>query len=810
MMSNYTPRLLLLLLTVMLARMAFADTVLKPVSLEKFFLTANQPVDLHWAVEPAAGQEIGYTITDYWDHPVADARATVTADAVLVVPVKLAPGYYDITFPETHQTFGICALLPRRNTADPFFGIDSALSWLAPADTHTALINNLKRCGISMARERLYWGEVSPAADKWNGATKYTPVRAHYQQQGIRVLELFHEAPVWTGKVGTHGYPQDLLGTMHSWQTIGKNYGPSWGGLEIWNEPDLAAFAGDASPDQLLPMVKAISYGFRQTDLKTPLVGGVFSSPTDDFLRACAQNGLLDAVDGISFHNYGSVLDVERQVGRYRDWLRENGKEAMPLWITECGKSWKRGPARPPQPEAAASALDIVMKGVEARACGVARYFPFVYPFYEENDANYAMLGKEYTPLRAMAAYAYMAQALSGVPYIGDLATTDPAIQRARVFLNGERVIIVLYTGQPKADASVKQSLFVRSIAGIDGRPLTQTDPTSIPVPDGLCYIVSDLRMVMNNLRTDSTAAALVKAARQAPPVHPEPSPVILSFRAHADGASSLISSSQGYWTSADQAKQFPVRVRLSNLSDQAHTVSLRWLVTTPNERSKPTDGPTVEVPAQGTADVQWTADVSALQTTSAVRTVLITANCADDIPAIAPLALPITIEPELSALLKCYPTATPLDLTDLAKWHEMVAADGHMTMSITPDKHWLLNVTFGKSDPWVYPQLATPPNAFTNRQALVIRAKCANPASVRVILWETGGAGYFTNFPTIPADGKWHAVALPFDKFTPLGGTTDANNKLDLDQISKISLGMNSPSKENTLEFSDVYVAGK
>ncbi len=28
------------------------------------------------------------------------------------------------------------------------------------------------------------------------------------------------------------------------------------------------------------------------------------------------------------------------------------------------------------------------------------------------------------------------------------------------------------------------------------------------------------------------------------------------------------------------------------------------------------------------------------------------------------------------------------------------------MATTITADKHWLLTATFGKSDPWAYPQL--------------------------------------------------------------------------------------------------------
>ncbi len=163
-----------------------------------------------------------------------------------------------------------------------------------------------------------------------------------------------------------------------------------------------------------------------------------------------------------------------------------------------------------------------------------------------------------------------------------------------------------------------------------------------------------------------------------------------------------------------------------------------------------------------------------------------------------------------METLLKNYPHCTPLSFTALKQWQPMVTADGHMEMGVTPDAHWKLNVTFGAGDPWVFPQLSVPAQLFAHRQALLLRAKCASPASVRVILWQTGGGAYVTNFPVIPADGRWHSAAIDFTQLVPLGGTTDPLGRLTLDQVTKISLGMNSQAKTNTLEVSDVYVVGE
>ena len=50
------------------------------------------------------------------------------------------------------------------------------------------------------------------------------------------------------------------------------------------------------------------------------------------------------------------------------------------------------------------------MKAIEARACGVARYFAFVYPYYEEHASNFGMMDRRGVPMRSMAAYANAAR----------------------------------------------------------------------------------------------------------------------------------------------------------------------------------------------------------------------------------------------------------------------------------------------------------------------------------------------------------------------------------------------------------------
>ena len=207
------------------------------------------------------------------------------------------------------------------------------------------------------------------------------------------------------------------------------------------------------------------------------------------FLDNAANCGLLDSVDVFSFHTYGRAPEMQGLVDNYRAWLKAHDREAMPLWITECGRPWPKGPDRPPAEPDMISALDITMKAIEARCCGIERYFAFVYPFYEEQQQNFGMMGRLGTPLRSMAAYVRAASLLAGKTYLGDLVCDDASIQRARVFGDSRETVAVLYTGQPAAGAS--RGLACRSCAPkastVGGSICRATDRFPLPTGWSIC-----------------------------------------------------------------------------------------------------------------------------------------------------------------------------------------------------------------------------------------------------------------------------------------------------------------------------------
>mgnify|MGYP001117880080 CR=1 FL=1 len=77
---------------------------------------------------------------------LAQIANVIAADGQVQVEVQLEPGYYEIIFVESGAEFGIAALPAFAGDRDPFFAIDSAMSWLVrDRSTRPGLLEVLRR-----------------------------------------------------------------------------------------------------------------------------------------------------------------------------------------------------------------------------------------------------------------------------------------------------------------------------------------------------------------------------------------------------------------------------------------------------------------------------------------------------------------------------------------------------------------------------------------------------------------------------------------------------------------------------------------
>lgn len=561
-----------------------------------FFIQPDAAAVLEWSGTTSASQA---RISNYEGKEVTNTPLS-REDGRISTSVRLPRGYYEIDL--EGRIFGIVSLEPFVGARDPFFGIDAVLTWLDKRHaSRLAMVKSLDRCGVALARERLNWNALEPKPGEWNWKADQTlSLREIYAQARMPVLEMFHSA----GPAKNAGqfpfrtlYPQDLSQVVTSWPEIHRTLQGTWAGLEVWNEPEGSAYGSRLPADQYTVLVKAMRYAWDKNQITSPLGGGVFMGGDPGFFHDfCIRNGLLDAVNFISIHDYKPAAAMERLMTMYRDWLQRNGKEGMPLWITESGWAWPKGGPRPSLQPDAKSALQIAMKGVEAKACGVARYMPFCLAFYEEGGIkSFSMLGREVTPLRSMAAYAQSIRVLAGKTYVGDLPG-NLGLARARVFRGGGETVAVLYSeGGKKSLVGFPGT--PKRIEGIDGRSVKPLPDGSLPLSDGLLYVWSDDLLPV----AETPAMQLLRASRLPVPGPLPASPILLQY---IPDPGTVTHASTRYLTKPSDTGLLTVTVRIHNLSQEAKTISLR--VHYPTAQEAEGSRQSAEIPARSTADFSW------------------------------------------------------------------------------------------------------------------------------------------------------------------------------------------------------------
>lgn len=768
---------------------------------ESFFVVPGAASTLRWkTAEPGP---FPYVVHDVADGVVARGEAAVR-DGAATASLQVPAGYYEIGFADG-ETFGVCALAPYGGRApDPFFCLMGGLSIWTPEALRGPQARIAKRCGVAAVRELINWKAIEAEPGKWDWNPQF-PLRSYdgtrklYAAQGLPLLDFVMNPPAWL--VGDNPYPRDLPAAAASWSAIASRWGGNWAGLETWNEPDIDT-GGFLPADQYVPVAHALAYAWARDGRRAPLGGGVLARVGNlDFLSNAVRNGLLDDTDFFSFHTYTRAPRLRPQVAVLRQALAASPRGGLPLWITESGYPWPAGPARPASAADLRGALEIAMKAAEARAAGVARYFAFMLPFYEEKGKNYGMTDRDGTPLRSLAAYAQAIAALANRPFLGDLRGLPAEARLCPVFGgNGEGdAVAVLYTGEPNDGATVAFPYAVRRVAGIDGRSLPCPTPGAVPVPDGLAYVFVDPAAV---------AASLVPApaAPAPPPPRPAPSPLVVQF---VPDPKAMSADSGGYWLTQDEARHFPLHLRVARLdgpgagTSAAATVVLHPL---PDETRR------LSVAPGQTAESDETADLTPLFAQGSRATLRVAASL-EGAGAAASLDLDLRVDVPWADALRPFSRSRPLPLRDPRAWTPNLAKGGTMTLLTREGQPWRLDAAFpGVRDGWVFPYLALPLDlGLAGAAGLVLRGRCAQPGAVHVFLWKTPGKiGYLTpqEKSIFPPDGKWHTVFLPFDRFVlSEANDPDPEGRLDLAKIRTLSIGLSPAAPESSLEVSDAAV---
>jgi hypothetical protein len=586
------------------ARAAAGSVRLAPLGAPLSFLVQEgRPARLAWKADSEIPPDgLRYDLVDYQGGLVASGTAVQDGERTVSCQVSPPLGYHEVVFRRNGaQRFGLICQDHPVERPDPYFAVDAALEFFSPGDDpvgRVSYLRLLRQTGITMIRERFGWRKKAWEEGRFDFARwNRKELRNEAVEHGIGILEDF--CPIWNGKL-EEPLPTDVLRFRSTLDLITAQLGPGWTASEFWNEPDIACTTpGDVYGACFRVAAQHMTARFPGR----PIIGGVFNNQVNRAnFETYAANGVLDHCDVFSYHDYTPAEKTVDTAARFRAWAAAAGRGDIPMWITETGAGWTTGPERAPVEEDRACARRMAWKTVEAKACGIERYFAFLLVFFEEGAVNWGMHDKRHTPLRLMGSYAAAARLLAHAGYRGDVRTDDPAVVAMRTFVRPERAdeaIVVVAMKGIDALASTVFPAAVRAVRGADGRLLAARPDGRIPVPDGLGYVELRLADLAPHLVADTPIARLLaQSATRTTTRIPAPSVVIVP----AVDPAQACHSPNGYYL--QDPERCTMAAAVVNLSDRPQEVAFAAVVPAGVEHL---DGPrSLVVPPGASVPAAW------------------------------------------------------------------------------------------------------------------------------------------------------------------------------------------------------------
>ena len=811
-----------------------------PNDVSQFWIEPDQPAlfefysDSGERNEGAEGGSVKYVVKTTDGNIFHEGEGAISNGRLEILTI-IPQGYFELELPESGQTFGIAsqpafvsngANSGRDQNAfsrplDRFFAIDSASTWLVRDDkTREALIRNARRIGIATYRERLNWGRIEPQRNSFHfdGDSHSETLRKLAFKYELPILELFHSAPDWTGRVGT--FPEDLIETARSWNVIGKRWSPYWNSIEVWNEPDIS-FSGNMPADQYVPILKTVAQEFRREGIETPIVGGVIAVFQDEYMDCLARNGGLDACDIFSFHTYCRAPQMADVCLRYHDWLVKNRAAWKPVWLTECGRPWKKGTDRPNRETDLESAIDIVEKGVIAKALGIDSYFPFVYVYYDENDNNFGMCDKNNAPLRSIAGYARMIYLLSGCECIGSWRVDG--VDSSWLFVDADKreKTAVLYASQRQNGRSIRLPCQVAFAERITGETVPQDESGEVAFTDGFLFVrlPDGYEPELNETSAVDKARNFRREARESHSCENRGNyDLVMRF----DFDPKFISATtNGYSLVDPEVKEIKTNLSVFNFSTEEKALTA-YAEACCNESG--TDrrielfseqSASTVVPSRGRATLSFEIDAAKISPFHPVR---ITFKTEDGNVLSFNLSRGFTEE----NFFENVGETVKIDLSDVTDWQKSCSPNGSLEfnggLSVEGTKGWGFSVVYsGDGDKWAYPLFKLPIEDgkltiqgesynLSEFRGVAFRAKgTANVdgGQLRFFTYDDKGPYYYTSEGIAPADGKERFVVIPFNRLNAYGGMPEPFSP---ERVQTISIGGNSRGSEMKIEVGEFY----
>ncbi len=413
--------------------------------------------------------ELSYSIVNYFGETIYEGKLSGKGGQMVSLKktFKNHPtGYFMLTVGEEMTAYVVTPAFSERTLTDSPFAMDFASSYLAKDLQKTeALAAAARLAGVTWVRERIQWSAI----EKEKGVYSFGYIEERLKlldEIGLNLLVMMEAAPSWaTAGLGNEGraggYLRNQLSSYQLTKALAKYYAGVVDAWEMSNEPD----GGRAeTAEQYAAWAKAVALGINAGDPNAIISHAGFCQPDEQsgkqhsYVHLALANDIIRYSNIYNFHihtpqstnlhtpnymrlNYAGIEQIYADTALY-------GINDKQLWISESGM--RLIGEEPTQTNILAQVPYIVSSTVQSLSMGTEKHFWFVLSPYLEGGGNFGTFSEDYQPYPSLAAEAVMTAVLGEAIYVGEIEVSNYNYSRGVLLNNGERIVAVLWTFDPK------------------------------------------------------------------------------------------------------------------------------------------------------------------------------------------------------------------------------------------------------------------------------------------------------------------------------------------------------------------------
>ncbi len=424
------------------------------------------------------------------------AKGALPQGASSISPGKLPIGWYRVEFLDASEkaaawtTAAVLAPLAEPVPQDSPICVDSATAWFARGNPakQERFARLAALAGVNWIRDRLSWGHVQPAEDRFSDDPSYESSATLQAQHGLKVLQVFHDSPGWAAQRGFDGpraagrFPRDLRVLYRFCKKMAQTYTGRVLAWEPWNEANITVFGGHTI-DEMCTHQKAAYLAFKAAQPDLTVCWNVYAgSGTPLHTQGVLKNHAWPYFETYNIHTYSKPENYLNEFAPARE-----AACGRPIWITECGipLPWKT--ERPwgelSRADELKQARFIAASYASSLFAGVNRHFFFILGNYVERKTQFGLLRNDQTPRPGYVALAAIGRFLAGAQSLGRCLPSQNSSLKIYAFRSRPdarpRDVLVAWADSP-TQWTPPAAIAVEAVHDYLGRPLGKTAPDKI------------------------------------------------------------------------------------------------------------------------------------------------------------------------------------------------------------------------------------------------------------------------------------------------------------------------------------------